>query len=184
MIEIKTLAKGFIGYKAAGYADWNPQIILDTATDSGEWSGLYVAPAVEIAKGYLVDSLPGSGPNVGAGTSYLYGVHLIKDQMIICCSDRCLADIGGSEVAKAIHVKGLLLGKFNMKIAGPLIPGLGAKGYFFQGFHDEEGGLEIIIPNALCRSVALMKIETYNYARWEVVSKVSHAQLIEYRGRL
>ena len=178
MIEIKTLAKGFIGYKAAGYADWDPQKILSNPdADSGTWSGLYVAKDIETAKGYLQDALPESG----TGTSYLYGVHLLEDQKMISCEDRIIGDgaIDGSFKADFVRTH---LHHAGIDIAGKLLmPALGSLGFFLECYHNDESK-EIIVPNKLCRSVVLMKMATYKYQGWDKKSKVKNTQLIEYQG--
>lgn len=168
-IQIERLKSGHIGYKVASYGDWNPYIAITSADDSKDWSGLYVALSTDIAKGYRTDGLSGDG----YGTAFLHEVKLLNEIDVVVCDDPKLHDESETSDAKAKLVKSQLASAGIDIGSNLLIPSLGAKGYFFKGYHDKDN-MELIVPNKLADRITLMKSITYSYQNWCKVGKVRH----------
>jgi hypothetical protein len=140
-IEIEDLTEGFIGYKAASYEVWNPETYRDHAANDKEWSGLYVAPLESTASGYLVDMVQG-----GEGIAYIHKVELSEDTRVIVCLDEGFktGNINMAELKESLRNAGV-----DVQDDQLLMPRLGALNYFFKCYNNEEGDLEIIVPNVM-----------------------------------
>lgn len=158
-IIIDQLRMGRIGFKMAKYDRWCPFTNMTTADDSGQWAGLYISPTAEMSMGYAQDCLD---ENTGNGNAYLHIAHLLRDLNVLICDDPALGvgDTPGDQ--KARIVKNQLPPNIVVGDA-PLIPSLGRLGYAFKSYHDQEGNMEIIIPNKLSAFVWMIRQSTLNY---------------------
>jgi hypothetical protein len=138
-VTLTTLDRGQIGFKSAGYETWNSVTYVNTAKNDQDWSGLYVAVVEDTAKGYLPDMVES-----GAGTAYIHKVILSEAvKMIVCMDDGFKTgsyDMGALKLALAAKHVAVDTGDL-------LMPKLGQLGYLFKCYNNEDGAIEIIVPN-------------------------------------
>ena len=147
-IEIGTLSKGCIGFKGAGYKVWDSTKYIDEANNNGEWSGLYVAQTEATAEGYLPDMVQPPGN----GTVYIHNVNLTNDLKLITCLDDSFktGNIDMTALKTALRQQGIDVAEDEL-----LMPKLGKLGYAFKCYNNEEGAIEIIIPNMLAGNIEM-----------------------------
>lgn len=149
-VEKSTLRKGLIGYKVAPYQNLGHLHVLHSSfKEEDDWSGHYVAKTINVASGYRYDYQH----------PYGHTVTLLHDMKVLICKGYELENISitGAEKAQMI-VNALpldLKNFFNKTSNALLIPTLGKLGYCYQGPHDSEGGIEIIIPQRLIAFVSM-----------------------------
>lgn len=149
-IEKSIFRKGHIGYKVAPYQHLEHlQVLHSSLKKENDWSGHYVAKTINVASGYRCDYQH----------PYGHTVTLLHDMKVLICKGYELEDINitGAEKARMI-VNALPLDIkcfFNATSNALLIPTLGKLGYCYQGPHDSEGGIEIIIPQRLIAFVSM-----------------------------
>ncbi|MDK2633692.1 hypothetical protein QMZ93_10135 [Pantoea stewartii subsp. indologenes] len=156
MITVRNeiLKKGHIGYKVAPYEQLDHNSVLhESFSSKKEWSGFYVATTRQVAHGYRYDH-----PH-----AYGHTVTLLRNLPVLVFTGNELSDTSVSNTDKARMIKDALpanLKTYMMNQNKPLIAALGALGFCYQGPHDSEGGVEIIIPNNLIAYVSTeMKVD-------------------------
>lgn len=163
-ITIEDLPTGKIGFKGSAFDKWDPFASLTGADDSKEWSGIYIAPEADLAKGYLGDY---ADENTGKGTAYIHIVELLSPLKLLVCTDDIIGDGSVSGDVKAKHIKDNMPGEISFG-AGLLIPRLGQLGYAYKGLHDSEGGMELVIPNKLSAMLTMARYSTHQISGWMV----------------
>lgn len=151
-IEIGQLSIGEIGYKAANFDVWNAAIYQQSAGNDADWSGLYIAEAESTAQGYLPDYAGQDGSGVG----YIHRVSVTSDLPLITCLDESFkhGDIDVPALKQALRNAGVAVADDQL-----LIPRLGQLGYCFRCYNNEEGDIEVIVPNSLAQHIAMNSIK-------------------------
>lgn len=151
-IEIGELSTGDIGYKAASFEVWNAVTYQQNAGNDADWSGLYIAEAEATARGYLPDYAGQDGNGVG----YIHRASLTADLPMITCLDDSfkLGDIDMSALKLALRNAGIAVADDQL-----LIPRLGQLGYCFRCYNNEDGDIEVIVPNSLAQQIAMTAIK-------------------------
>ncbi|MGG5218847.1 MULTISPECIES: hypothetical protein [Rahnella] len=148
-IERSILRKGHIGFKVAAYQQLDHMRTLHSSFPrEADWAGFYVAKTKNVAAGYRVDYQH----------PYGHTVTLIHDMKVLICKGPELENSSITGFAKARMIIDALPEDMKtsvIKLNSPLIPALGRLGFCYQGPHDDEGGIEIIIPNRLIAFVAM-----------------------------
>lgn len=146
-VTIENIPSGPLGWKTTGFSEWNPFTSMTTASNFGDWSGLYVASNKDLAEGYAFDYID---EDSGSGSAFIHEVHLIKSLKVVKCTDPLLGSSSIPESVKTAHIRANLPDQIKESLrGGPLMPSLGQLGYALKCFHDEERNVEIIIPNNL-----------------------------------
>lgn len=150
-VTLSQLSQGLIGYKSAAYAQWNAPLFQSSAPNDADWSGLYVAESESVAEGYVPDL---ADEKTGSGTGYVHKVGLTKGLPLINCLDEKFKDgsLGPADMAAlraAVRAQGVAVDD------GPFMPSLGALGYCFRCYNNEEGGVEVIVPVVLTGNVIM-----------------------------
>ncbi|MFG6105623.1 hypothetical protein U2F10_25470 [Leptothoe sp. EHU-05/26/07-4] len=148
-IELSKLS-GLIGYKGASYKSWDASYYKSEAKNDADWSGLYIALDENVAQGYLPDMVP----SPGNGKAYIHKVSLDEKVNLITCLDDSFktGKIDIDALKSALSGQGIVVKK-NEKI----IPKLGKLGYLFKCFNNEEGAIEIIVPNNMVDKISMSK---------------------------
>jgi hypothetical protein len=154
IIERSILKKGHIGFKVSNYQNFDYKCTWRTPIDvTKPWAGFYIGTTEDVADGYKDDYQH----------PYRHAVTLLQDLDIIICTGPELANSQIPGMAKAEMVTEALpddLKDAVRKQNKPLMDALGELGFCYQGPHDDEGGIEIVIPNKLTHLVSLkMKID-------------------------
>ncbi|WP_407353112.1 hypothetical protein [Luteimonas sp. R10] len=163
-VTISKLSAGSIGFKAASYAKWDPQLFIDTAPNDENWSGLYVAEDEDVAAGYLVDCVAG-----GNGAAYIHEVDVSCEVPLLVCMDEAFkGGVDGIDMdALRVAVR-----EVGVQIAdGPFMPALGALGYFFRCYNNEDGATEIIVPVPLAGEIAMRDYKECTLRNYEASCK-------------
>lgn len=160
-ITIGTLAAGLIGFKGASYsADaWNPVVYAGNAGNNQEWSGLYIAAEENTAQGYLPDT-------VGNGYAYIHRVGLSGDLDLITCLDESFKT---GNINMDLLKETLRDNNIRVENDAPLMPALGKLGYAFKCYNNEEGAIEIIIPNNMLDRIQMYKYKMCEMKNYEVL---------------
>lgn len=158
-ISLGSINGGFIGYKAASYENWDSTIYQKNSDNGNEWSGLYIAEEESTACGYLPDMV-GDG---GSGIAYIHKVDLNENVNIVICLDDSFrtGEIDMDALKKALREKGL-----DVQDNQLLMPRLGELGYFFKCYNNDEGAIEIIVPNVMADKITMpnfKKCKVKNY---------------------
>ncbi|MEY4474754.1 MAG: hypothetical protein RL248_521 [Pseudomonadota bacterium] len=148
-IEKSILRKGHIGYKVAPYQRLDHLRVLHLSFNTEDhWAGIYVAKTINVASGYRCDYKH----------PYGHTVDLLHNMKVLICEGHELRNgsISGADKAKMIiDALPLDIKTYIQSQNRTLIPSLGALGFCYQGPHDNEGGIEIIIPNRLVSFVSM-----------------------------
>lgn len=162
-IEIGQLPNGSLGFKAAIFQSWDSSIYQQNAGNDADWSGLYIAEKESTAHGYL----PDYADKHGNGTGYIHRVSLNQNLNLITCLDESFkrGDINMPALKKAIRDKGIQVADDQL-----LLPRLGQLGYCFRCYNNEEGDIEVIVPNALAKYVSMTAFKSCSIQQYEVQS--------------
>lgn len=159
-ISTSDLAVGWIGIKCAAFHTWNAQTYETNATNRDDWSGLYVALNEDTAKGYA--------PNMvehGHGDVYLHNVSLTTSTRLITGLDESFktGHIDMTAVKTALRTAGIDVGNDQL-----LIPRLGELGYFFKCYNNEEGDMEVIVPNNMASRLTMSAYKKCSLNLYEI----------------
>lgn len=158
-LEISEHAAGLIGFKGAVYsADaWDPA--SSNAQDDKEWSGLYIAEDETTAKGYLPDA-------VATGNAYIHKVGLKENVHIITCLDEGFkaGNINIKQLKEALRDNNIPVDDNEL-----LMPTLGKLKFLFKCYNNEEGSLEIIVPNSMCNYIYMQDYKKCELKNYEVL---------------
>lgn len=162
-IQIGQLPIGAIGYKAANYEVWNAATYQQNAGNDSDWSGLYIAEAESTAHGYLPDYAGEDGNGVG----YIHRASVTNNLLLITCLDESFkrGDIDVPALKQALRDAGIAVADEQL-----LIPRLGELGYCFRCYNNEEGDIEVIVPNSLAQHIAMTAIKCCTIRAYAVQS--------------
>lgn len=162
-VQVGQLPIGNLGYKAASFQAWDAAIYQQNAGNDADWSGLYIAEVEATAKGYLPDYAGDNGDGVG----YIHRASLTQELQLITCLDESFkrGDIDMPALKQAIRDKGIQVADDEL-----LIPKLGQLGYCFRCYNNEEGAIEVIVPNSLAQHIAMNAIQRCTIKQYEVQS--------------
>lgn len=150
-IQIGQLVPGNIGYKAASFQVWDAAVYQHNAGNDSDWSGLYIAEQEATARGYLPDYAGEDGNGIG----YIHRVSITQDLPLITCLDDSFkhGDIDMPALKQALRDAGIAVADDQQ-----LIPRLGQLGYCFRCYNNEDGDIEVIVPNSMAQNVAMLAI--------------------------
>ena len=163
-IKIAHLNKEFIGFKSTSFQAWDASVYAKSVNDQYDWSGLYIAEKQETAEGYIPDMVSADG----RGIAYLQKVQLIAATNIIIFYDYGFktGDIDTEKVKRNLRDHGI-----EVKSNELLIPALGKLGYLFKCYNNEEGEMEIIIPNSLINKVSMVPYKQVELKNFEIIKE-------------
>lgn len=167
------LPAGTVLYKSMRYDSFDAAKALAGQENKEEWEGQYFALDKAISEGYEMDYLD---ENTGNGRAWLHTFVVTKDIPILRNTAPRHGDDSYSGGQKAAAVKHFLIN--NPDILGdnttayihpgkPLMPTLSEMGVAFNGPHDREGGVEIIIGGEQLKNLDVTHSEPHQYKMWE-----------------
>lgn len=162
-VKIGKLAIGFIGYKGAGYTKWDSAFYMKNSTSDKDWSGLYIAADNDTAKGYLPDAVPEDAN--GNGIVYIHKAEVTEEVNLITCMDESFktGEIDMDALRSALDKNDV---KVNDKEL--VMTKLGELGYFFKCYNNEDGAIEIIVPNSMADKITMSPFKQCELKNYEV----------------
>ncbi|MCL7998595.1 hypothetical protein M8994_10100 [Brucella sp. 21LCYQ03] len=159
-VNIGLLDKNITYYKVSPYKSFDYFVSLrDSYKERKHWSGIYLAKDRKTSYGYRFDY------------DHAYGhlVQILHKMNVVICSGSYLESGGNSGDDKARGIIDILpndIKRYFKSERDLLIPTLGKLGYCYQGPADEEGGIEVIIPEALAIFVYMRNIIDFGPSRY------------------